>query len=69
MPVPVVTEVIMPQPGVVSADAVRSGIRSFDIAVDVNVVVVAVDVYARRLFFGVGGGGGVVLIRGRGVLL
>ena len=43
IPVPVMPEAGVSQPGVMSADAVRRGVRSVDVAVDVNIVVTAVD--------------------------
>jgi hypothetical protein len=43
IPVPVVPEAGVSHPGVMSADAVRRGVRGVDVAVDVNIVVAAAD--------------------------
>lgn len=48
IPVPVVSEAGVSQPGVMSADAIGRGVRGVNVAVDVNTVVVAVVGDPRR---------------------
>ncbi len=56
IPVTVVAEAGISQPGLTSACAIRRGVGGVGAAVDVNIIVVAVDIYPRAF-------GGALLLR------